>query len=85
MYYIKCLFGFCLVIESDESSNDVSNESYDDDEDDKYDEISIFFVPYGNVLVTSRVTLRLCRFLIFSNLLLLIHTSVHFSFFLSFL
>ena len=41
-------------------------------------------VPYGHVLVPSRVTLRLFSLLIFSNLLLFIHTSVHFSLFLSF-
>ena len=40
-------------------------------------------VPYGHVLVPSRVTLRICSLLIFRNLLLLIHASVHFSLFLS--
>ena len=42
------------------------------------------FVPYGHVLVPLHVPLRICSFLIFMNLLLLIHTSVHFSLFLSF-
>ena len=35
MYYVKCLFGFCLVPEPDESSDDVSNESSDDEEDEE--------------------------------------------------
>ena len=34
------LVDFCLVPESDESSDDVSNESYEDDEDKESDEIS---------------------------------------------
>ena len=42
------------------------------------------FVPYGHVLVTSRVPLRLCSLLIFKNLLLIIHTSVHLILFISF-
>ena len=33
--------GFCLVPESDESSDNVSNKSYEDDEDEESDEISI--------------------------------------------
>ena len=33
MYYVKCLVDFCLVHESDGSSNDVSDESYDNDEE----------------------------------------------------
>ena len=41
-------------------------------------------VPYGHVLVPSRVPLRICSLLIFRNFLLLIHTSIHFSLFLSF-
>ena len=41
-------------------------------------------VPYGHILVPLRVTLRLCRLLIFRNFLLFIHTSVHFRLFLSF-
>ena len=41
-------------------------------------------VPYGHVLVTSRVTFRLWSLLIFRNLLLFIHTSIHFSLFLLF-
>ena len=41
-------------------------------------------VPYGHVLVPSRVLLRLLILLIFRNLLLYIHTSIHFSLFLSF-
>ena len=36
------LFGFCLVTESYESSNDVSDELSEDDEDKKSDEISIY-------------------------------------------
>ena len=43
------------------------------------------FVPYGNVLVPLCVTLRIYSLLIFRNLLLLIHTSVHFSLFFLFL
>ena len=39
-------------------------------------------VPYGHVLVPLSVTLRLCILLVFSNLFLFIHTSVHLSFFL---
>ena len=39
-------------------------------------------VPYGHILVPSRVTLWLCRLFIFRNLFLLIHTIIHFSFFL---
>ena len=31
MYYVKWLFGFCLVPESYESSEDVSNELSDDE------------------------------------------------------
>ena len=38
--------------------------------------------PYGHILVPLRVPLRLCSLLIFRILLLLIHTSVHFSLFL---
>ena len=37
------MVGFCLVPESYESSNDVSDESSDDDEDEESDEISIYF------------------------------------------
>ena len=33
MYYVKWFIGFWLVHESDESSDDVSNESSDDNED----------------------------------------------------
>ena len=43
MYYVKCLVGFYLVPESDESSGDVSEESSDDDEDEESDDISIYF------------------------------------------
>ena len=43
MYHVKCLFGFCLVPESDESSGDVSNESSDDKEDEESDEIQIYY------------------------------------------
>ena len=39
---------------------------------------------YGHVLVPSCVPLRIFGLLIFRNLLLIIHTSVHFSLFLSF-
>ena len=42
MQYVKCLFGFCLVPESDESSDDVSNELSDEKEDKESDEISIY-------------------------------------------
>ena len=42
------------------------------------------FVPYGYVLVPSRVTLRLRNLLIFRNLLILIHTSVYFIFYILF-
>ena len=42
-------------------------------------------VPYGHVIVTLHVKLRLCSLLIFRNLLIFIHTSVHFSLFPSFL
>ena len=35
------LVGFCLVLESDESPDDVSNESSEDDEDAESDKISI--------------------------------------------
>ena len=41
-------------------------------------------VPYGHVLVPSRVLLRLLILLIFRNLLLYIHTIIHFSLFLLF-
>ena len=41
-------------------------------------------VPYGHVHAPLRIPLRLWSLLIFSNLLLLIHTSVHFSLFLLF-
>ena len=41
MQYVKCLFGFCLVLESDESYDDDSKESFDDEEDEESDEISI--------------------------------------------
>ena len=43
MQYVKCLVGFCLVPESYESSDDVSNESYDDKEDKESDKNSIFY------------------------------------------
>ena len=43
MYYVKCLFGFCLVPKSDESYDDVSNESFDDKEDKESDKISIYY------------------------------------------
>ena len=42
-------------------------------------------MPYGHVLVPSRVPLRICSLLIFRNLLLFIHTSIHFILFLSLL
>ena len=34
---------FCLLSESDESSDDVSNKSFEDNEDEELDEISIQF------------------------------------------
>ena len=43
MWYVKCLVSFCLVPESYESSDNVSDESSDDDEDEELDEISIYF------------------------------------------
>ena len=43
MQYIKCLVDFCLVPESDDSSNGVSEVSSDDYEDEESDEISIYF------------------------------------------
>ena len=43
MQYVKCLLGFCLVPESDESPYDVSNESFDDGEGKESDEISIYY------------------------------------------
>ena len=43
MQYVKCLVGFCLVPESDESYDDVSYESSDDDEDKEPDEILMYF------------------------------------------
>ena len=43
MYYVKCLFGFCLVPESDESSDDVSNELSDEKEDKESDEIPMYY------------------------------------------
>ena len=42
------------------------------------------FVPCGHVLVPLRVPLWIFSLLIFSNLFFLIHTSIHFSLFLSF-
>ena len=41
-------------------------------------------VPYGHVFVPSHVTLRIWILMILRNLLIFIHTSVHFSLFLSF-
>ena len=38
-----CLFGFCFVPKSDESSDDFSNESSDDKEDEESEEISIYY------------------------------------------
>ena len=38
---VNSLVGFCLVPESDESSEDVSNEPYKDDKDKESDEVSI--------------------------------------------
>ena len=43
MQYVKCLFGFCLVPESGESSDNVSNKSSDDKEDEESDEILIYY------------------------------------------
>ena len=40
---ITGLVSFFLVTESDESLDDVSNESYDDDEDKKSEKNSIYF------------------------------------------
>ena len=40
---VTVLVGFCLLPESDESSDDVSDKSSDDDEDKELDEISIYF------------------------------------------
>ena len=53
------LVGFCLVPESDESSDNVSDKSSEDDEDEESDKISIFFVLYGHVLVPLHVPLRI--------------------------
>ena len=36
MYYVKCFVGFCLVYESYESSDDVSDESSDEYEDEMW-------------------------------------------------
>ena len=41
MYYVKCFLDFCLELESDESSNDVSNKSPDDDDDKESNNTSI--------------------------------------------
>ena len=41
LYDVTGLIGFCLVPESDESSDDVFNESYEDDEDEESEEMSI--------------------------------------------
>ena len=42
MYYVKCLFGFCLVPESDESADNFPYESSDDKEDEESYKISIY-------------------------------------------
>ena len=47
------LVGICLVPESDESSGDVSDESYDDYEDKKSDEIAIVFRMAQNTIEIS--------------------------------
>ena len=47
--YVTGLAGFCLVPESDESSDDVSNESYEDNEDEE--SFQYIPVPYGYVLI----------------------------------
>ena len=47
------LVGFCLVPESDELSENVSNESFEDDEDEESDKSQYISVPYGHVLVPS--------------------------------
>ena len=41
LYDVTGLVGFCLVPESDESSEDVSNKSTEDNEDEESDEITI--------------------------------------------
>ena len=41
LYEVTGLVGFCLVLESDESSDDVSNDSSEENEDKESDEISI--------------------------------------------
>ena len=43
LYDVIGLVSFCLVHESDESSDDVSNKSSEDDEDDESYYISIYF------------------------------------------
>ena len=68
MYYVKCLFGFCLVPESDYSSEDVSNESSDNKEDKESEKNWYIIVPYGHIIVPSCVTLQLCSLLVFRNL-----------------
>ena len=47
MQHVKCLVGFCLVPESDDLPDKVSNESSDDDEDQESDEISIYLCAIG--------------------------------------
>ena len=43
LYDITDLVGFCLVPESDESSNNVYDKSYEDDKDEESDKIPIYF------------------------------------------
>ena len=79
------LVGFYIVPEPDNSSHDVSDDSFEDDEDKESDEISIYFCAIWTRSCSFACSIAdFCNLLIFKNLLLLIHTSVHLRLFLLF-
>ena len=84
MQYVKCLFSFFLVPESDESSDDVSNELSDDKEDEKPDKISIYCCALWTSSCSFVCYIAALQLIIFRKLLFFIHISVHFRLFISF-
>ena len=51
--YVTGLVGCCLVPESDESPDDVSNNSSEENKDEESEHFQYYSVPYGHFLVPS--------------------------------
>ena len=63
IYYMTSLVWlfFCLLPESDESSENLFDKSSENDEDEESDKFHYIYVSYGHVLVTLRLPLRILQ------------------------